>query len=426
MKNLSAIILLFIANSVSGVAQGISMIAIPWYFAQQEETRKFAIIYILVNFISLAWGPLSGTFVDKYNRKNIFLAITVVSGLLLAGVSWYGYLLGGLPWYMVAFVFAFTFFNYNIHYPTLYAFVQEITEQRFYGKVASYIEIQGQLTSMLAGAGAAMLLEGAPTGQMELVGLPIHLPFPIEKWAIHEIFFIDACTYAVAFVFILLIRFIPIKIRHPETGTIRQRLVIGINYLKENKSIFLFGVASYSIFVTVLISTFFLFAIYVSNHLQAGGDVFASCEMMYALGAVFAGVGIRRLFRGVNSVKAIFLLTLITAGLFFTLAISKSLFVFYLLSLVLGISNAGTRILRVNYLFHHVPNQVYGRAGSIFFLTNVSFRILFLGLFYLSFFHEKNNVIYTFAILGVFLLANAFVLLRFSMKSNDLPAQLIE
>ena len=34
MKNSNAIILLFTANIISGLAQGISMIAIPWYFVE--------------------------------------------------------------------------------------------------------------------------------------------------------------------------------------------------------------------------------------------------------------------------------------------------------------------------------------------------------------------------------------------------------
>ena len=47
----------------------------------------------------------------------------------------------------VVFVFGITIFNYNIHYPNLYAFGQEITEPKNYGKLNSYIEVQGQVTS---------------------------------------------------------------------------------------------------------------------------------------------------------------------------------------------------------------------------------------------------------------------------------------
>ena len=68
------------------------------------------------------------------------------------------FIYSSLPNFLVFFVFAVTIFNYNIHYPTLYAFGQEITEKEKYGKLNSYIEVQGQATSVLAGAFAALLL----------------------------------------------------------------------------------------------------------------------------------------------------------------------------------------------------------------------------------------------------------------------------
>jgi len=387
------------------------MIAIPWYFAQREETQKYAIIYLLINVVSLFWGPLSGTFVDKYNRKHIFMVLTIVSGILLAIVAFLGFQMGELPWYWVAFVLAFTFLNYNIHYPNLYAFVQEISEPKYYGKIASYIEIQGQLSSMLAGAGGALLLEGITKGALTIGKWTINVPFSIPKWEIHQIFLLDACTYFVGLVFIYFIRFVPMKERRPEQGTVLEQIKIGLNYLRSNINILIFGVASYAIFVTVLITTFFIFAIYVNNHLQEGGSVFAFAELTYALGAVFAGLTIRHIFKRTSTVAAITLMTLITSGLFFTMVLSKSVALFLGLCLILGVTNAGTRILRVGYLFQHVPNQVYGRANSIFFIANVLFRILFTMLFYLSFFHKSNNIIYALGILSVFLLLSATVLL---------------
>ena len=214
MKNLSAIILLFVANSISGIAQGISMIAIPWYFARQGEMSKFGLIYILTNIISILWVPYSGTFIDKYNRKNIFLFITTVSGLILVSIAGIGYQNESLPWVLVAFVFMFTFFNYNIHYPNLYAFVQEITEAKYYGRITSYIEIQGQLSSVLAGAGAALLLEGVQGGYLNVFGIIVNVPFNLEAWTIYEIFMMDALTYLLAFAFIIFIRYQSLSTRN--------------------------------------------------------------------------------------------------------------------------------------------------------------------------------------------------------------------
>ena len=46
MQNRQAYWLLFSANAVSGFAQGITMLAIPWYFSKQlEQPSLFGLIY---------------------------------------------------------------------------------------------------------------------------------------------------------------------------------------------------------------------------------------------------------------------------------------------------------------------------------------------------------------------------------------------
>ena len=77
MKNKQAITLLFIANIISGFAQGISMLAIPWYFADiLGMSSTYAKGYAILTFISLFWSLYSGTLVDRYSRKNSFYILT--------------------------------------------------------------------------------------------------------------------------------------------------------------------------------------------------------------------------------------------------------------------------------------------------------------------------------------------------------------
>lgn len=158
MKNFQAIVLLFLANTISGVAQGISMIAIPWHFSQNEDMTRFGVVYGISSLISLFWVPYSGTLVDRFNRKHIFLVITGISGAVVLGVASWGINQGTLSWWLIASVFLVTFSIYNIHFPNLYAFMQEITERKYYGKISSYLEVFNQLAAALAGAFAALLL----------------------------------------------------------------------------------------------------------------------------------------------------------------------------------------------------------------------------------------------------------------------------
>ena len=148
---------------------------------------------------------------------------------------------------MVAFIFMVTFFNYNIHYPNLYAFVQGDHRAGELWQGHLLYEVQGQLTSIMAGAFAAMLLDGTTDGTWNLFGIYVDIGFDVAPWQIYEIFLMDGSTYILAFFTIYFIRYVPLAKRSREEGNTWVQLKIGFNYLKKHPYIFLFGVASYSI-----------------------------------------------------------------------------------------------------------------------------------------------------------------------------------
>ncbi len=395
------------------------MIAIPWYFAQKEMLAFFGTVYLVTNIISMFWVPLSGAIIDKYDRKTVFLGVTFIGGCLISIMAFLGYRWGGLPDLIVAGVFALTFLNYNIHYPNLYAFVQEITERKNYSLMTSLMEIIGQFTTITAGAAATLLLEGTTDGVFKIFGFSLDLGWEIAPWQIHQIFMIDAVTYFVAFGIISLIIYKPLTTRKLEVGSIISRLKTGLNYLTDNKPVFWYGVLSYMVFLAMLLEAFYLGVSYVNNHLQESGDIYANSKMAYAAGAIFVGLTLKRLFLRVPIPALTVFLTFLTALVFFTQFMTKSIPLFFLVLFVLGISNAGTRIARVTYLFRNVPNQFFGRAGSILFLTNVFFRIIMLGIFSRAFFQMSNNIIYAYLITSIMLVC-AGCLLIYHYRSFDL------
>ena len=79
-SNARALFLLFTANAVSGFSQGLTMLAIPWYFAKQNQSSTFTIAYGFITLLVLFFGLYAGTLVDKYSRKVNFLAINLICG----------------------------------------------------------------------------------------------------------------------------------------------------------------------------------------------------------------------------------------------------------------------------------------------------------------------------------------------------------
>jgi len=175
------------------------MIAVPWYFTGiLGESSLFGVIYLVITIVTLFWGFYAGTLVDKYDRQKIFIVISVAGFLALALVSGAAHINGQMHWILAALAFTTTIFIYNLHYPNLYAFAQEITEPRHYSKITSYIEIQGQMTFAIAGALAAILLGGTEGGAINLFGFKLPVPFDLEAWSLKEVFLLDMATYLAA------------------------------------------------------------------------------------------------------------------------------------------------------------------------------------------------------------------------------------
>ena len=393
MKNKKAISLLFLSNIISGFAQGISMIAIPWYFVEiVGRPEVFATAYLFITFATLFWGLYAGTLIDRYSRRNLFILINLVCGLIIGTVAISGFFSSNMNDLLVILVFATTIFNYNVHYPNLYAFGQEITEKSNYGKLNSYIEIQGQSTSILAGAFAALLLTGTINKSMNLGGFTINFPFEIQPWGIHEIFLMDAITYMIVILIFMQIKYSRIVTDKVEVGTLFNRLKNGISYLKKHPLIFRFGLASYMLFAFLLVEIHILLPTYVHDFLQGKGDIYASAEVYYSLGAILAGVFVIRFFRNKNPIFGIILLMLIVSFAFAGMTFIKSLWYFFIANLILGLTNAGVRILRTTYLFNHIPNNIIGRTNSVFNSLNIMVRMCLIGLFAMPFFLTNDNV----------------------------------
>ena len=138
MKNKKAIILLFAANTISGVSQGISLIAIPWFIINQLGMPGFyGLLFLVVTILSLFWGPYAGTLIDRYDRKKVMLGIQSVGLVCVLGIASLGWYLQNTTLWMAAAIMVITKLIYNIHYPNLYAFAQEIAEKKQYGRISS-------------------------------------------------------------------------------------------------------------------------------------------------------------------------------------------------------------------------------------------------------------------------------------------------
>ena len=226
----------------------------------------------------------------------------------------------------------------------------------------------------------------------------------------------DAITYFVGIIIFIYIKYIPVLKEEVHIGSLFSRLKGGINYLKSNPSIFIFGSLSYMLFAFTLVEIHVLLPAYVERFMNESADVYASAEILYSLGALISGVLVYRLLSRYNEYLSIMSLMLFVSVPFLAMSYFNNLVLFFIANLVLGITNAGVRILRTTYLFSHIPNNLIGRAGSVFSSINIFVRMSLIFVFSLPFFIQDDNIKWGYFIGSILIFCTAILLFYFYKK----------
>ena len=109
---------------------------------------------------------------------------------------------------------------------------------------------------------------------------------------------------------------------------------------------------------------------------------------------------------------------IVVAIAFYAMTFYKSLLIFFVGSLILGITNAGVRILRTTYLFNHIPNNLIGRATSVFSSLNILVRISLISIFALPFFNIEDNIRWGYMVGVIMMIISAIILIVLKKKEG--------
>ncbi len=440
MGNRRALVLIFLANLISGIAQGITTIAIPVYFIYElGDGEMWFQSFVIVWFLGLFWRLYAGVLVDGFRRKDVFLGTNFFAGLIVLSVAALGFAIENawiedqaMPPILPILVFATTLFSHFIHFPNLYAFIQEITEVNQYSKWTRYVEIFGQITSMAAAFVGGILAKGVNTGtagEADMLGQMLP-SVSIDRWQLHELFALDGATYIVSFIIILFIRYRgkrstavgPNQTIDPESQSVMGSLQIGWKYLRRNRVVLSFGLIGSTNFIIFTALIWTTVPLYVSNQLHADEFVAFLSEFFHGIGALFCALILRWLFRDVSIPAATAIFIAITALMLGLAAVSDDVSIFFVVCLMIGFSNAGGRIYRILYLFNKVPNEFIGRVNSILTIPQTLLTGFFVLIFSDAFtpepfFFVGNNVVYAYWALAGFALLMLLLLIPIYRKA---------
>ena len=399
--NHKSITLLLISIITCGLAQGLTIIAIPWYFTDQLNlSSKFALFYGLITFIGLFWSLYSGVIIDTFNRKKILLHINWISALIFGVISFIMHFLDTLHPMLIFTGFSTCAFYYIIFFPNLYALAQELTQKKEYVKINSWIEIFFQTTSIIAAIICGLLLSGSDVLFHDFNWTI----FKFDQWTISEIFTLNSILYAITFTLVYFINYDYKKVQNTTNiFSIFQEIKKASNFLMKKKSILIYGICSQIIFAFLIVELFCLLPLFVKNCLHENIIVFSLADVIYGLGAIIAGFITIKILNYIDKVSFTIFLIIITAYSFLVMVKFPELTVFFATTIIIGLTNASARITRMSYFFEKIPNYLIGRTTTIFNCINTLIRGILILIFSMNWFSEENHVMIGYKI-GIYIL----------------------
>ncbi len=400
----------------SGIAQGITVIAVPWYFTDNlNQSSTFSFWLGLLTFLGLFWGLYAGVLVDKINRKKILLNINLISSLVFLLVGTSHMFLKVNNEVLIFLAFGCCSFYYMIFFPNLYALAQELTNKKNYIKINSIIEIQSQTISVLAAVMCGILISGSQTYfnyfNLDLLWL--------NQWHIGEVFLLNGILYLSSYLILFSMdyQYKDNRKKQPINNVIIE-IKNSIIFLKKHKIILLYGVCSQIIFAFLIVELFTLLPLFVKNCLNESLVIFSLADVTYCVGAIVSGIITIQILKKIHTIDFTILLIIITGYSFLAMIMIQKLIVFFIASFIIGITNASARITRMSYFFERIPNHLIGRTNTIFNSINSIIRNILIFIFSYSWFSNNMNVVFGYQLGIVVLIIFTIPLIIIQLKKN--------
>ncbi len=413
--NYRAIILLLLSIISCGLAQGLTIISVPWYFTDSLNLSSlFSLLYATITFIGLFWGLYAGVIIDVFNRKKILLYINWINGIVFGIIGIIDVFFDESKPFLIFLGFTMCSFYYIIFFPNLYALVQELTNKKQYVTINSCIEIFFQTTSIISAIICALLLSGS---DVFLNYFNFEL-FPFEKWSIGQVFLLNSILYFITSFFLFYINYNSKKTESiPNISSTIKEIKKSIYFLIKKRFILIYGICSQIIFAFLIVELFSLLPLFVKNCLNETIITFALADVIYAAGAIFAGLITIKILHYTDKVTFVIFLIITTGYSILIMIKFLTLHIFFIATLIIGITNASARITRMSYFFEKIPNYLIGRTNTVFNSINTLIRGVLILVFSIPWFSEATNVIIGYKI-GIYILIIFTIPLIWGMKKK--------
>lgn len=366
MRNLRGVVLLFVSHIVSVSVQGVTLMAVPWYCTRVWDVGDLlGMVYSIATGMTLVWTVYGGVLADRLRRHTLLAMGTAVNSLLVGAGGALAFMYEGSERWVGLLVFGLQILYLAFYYPTFVALLHEVVEARFYGRVASGMELLGQLAAVVGG-GLGMLLLGAEPPLLLGWFLVLQALAGFFQW----------------FLLVFVVRFVPVSDERKGDTRVSgwQMLVDGWKYLRRDRQLAVFGTGSLMMFVSVMTMVYYILPVYIDRVVGATGRLYAQGEMLFAAGAMGAAL-YWLVVRGVpvRPFLATFFQMVLGAVAYLVIVVIATWWALLVGWTLAGIANAGTRICRVTYVLGRVSIEFSGRVNGFFNAFQVLARAVLIG-----------------------------------------------
>jgi MFS family permease len=151
-------------------------------------------------------------------------------------------------------------------------------------------------------------------------------------------------------------------------------------FISKTKGFLIFGICSFMPYIVGMVSNF-LAPVFVSQTLHADVGIFSTGEIVYAVGAIIAGIFLAQKVKVKQQMISMIIGILFLAAVLCSMVLLNKSWAFIFMFLILGWSTASTRLFSLNIYMEMVPENLMGRVMSFLNVISLMIRALLIGIF---------------------------------------------
>ena len=299
---MSTFILLWLGQTISLIGSGLTSFALGVSIYQTNGSiAQFSLIYLCAELPAILVAPLSGTIVDRYNRRWVMIISDSGAGLSTLALA----LLFWSDRWQIGYVYLAVVFSSlckGFQWPAYYATPTLLVAQKDFGRANGLIQL---------GEAAAKLFSPALAGML------------VTKIAVEGVMAIDFVSFFLALLVLLIVRFPNHQKKHKNSSKTDKQswwedLTYGWNYLVARRGLFLllmfFVMVNFALGLTQVLITPMVLGF---TNAQVLGNVLSVGGCGWLLGAVLMSLwrGPTRKIRGAIGGEILLGLNMLIVGL---------------------------------------------------------------------------------------------------------------